>query len=272
MARKKTKAKGSKSVDANSEIFGIILITIGVLILLSIFSTIFSSSNSISGMIGNFINHLLFAILGIGAYLSPFLILFIGVCYIVKKGKINFSKKFHGIILFIINTLLFIEMLTLNNYYIKGNFLLGINKIYNSKSVLHGGIISYFIDVPMYTLFGAVGSCIIFIAIYVICLILILKVSLNDTFLYLKGKFIFKKLTNKNDSKELYIENNDKQEELTISNEGKNKFIKDISNKIKIIDFIKSNEIETDAEVSNEDETSNGSKSDNSRFKSKTHR
>lgn len=265
MARKKTKSKVSKNVDADSEIFGIILITIGILTLLSIFSNIFSSSNSISGMIGNFINNLLFAILGIGAYLSPFLILFIGVCYIVKKGKINFSKKFYGIILFIMDTLLFIQMLTLNKYYTKGDFLLGIKKIYNSASVLHGGIISYSIDVPMYTLFGAVGSCIIFIAIYVICLILILNISLNDTFLYLKEKFMNKKTTNKNDSEELYIENNDKQEELTVSNEGKNRFIKDISNKIKIIDFIKSNEIATDEEVSNKDEFSSNNKSDNSR-------
>lgn len=257
MARKKTKSKGSKIVESDSEIFGIILITIGILMLLSIFSTIFSNSNSISGMIGNFINHLLFATLGLGAYLSPFLILFIGFCDIVKKGKINFSKKFYGIILTIINTLLFIQILTLDKYYTKGNFLLGINKIYKSPNALHGGIISYSIDVPMYTLFGAVGSCIIFIAIYVICLIIILNVSLNDIFVYFKEKFRIKKVASENDSKELYIENSDSEEELAVSSEGKNKFIKDISNKIKIIDFIKSNDIETQGQVPNQDETSN---------------
>ena len=197
MARKKTKSKVASSVDADSEIFGIILITIGILILFSIFSTMFSSSDSISGTIGDFINHLLFAILGVGAYLSPFLIIFIGICYIVKKGKINFSKKFYGIILFIINTLLFIQMLSLNKYYAKGEFLHGINKIYNSESVLHGGIISYSIDVPMHTLFGAVGSFIIFIGIYVICLILILKISLHDIFFNLKDKFMIKKTKKK---------------------------------------------------------------------------
>jgi len=271
LIKKKTKSKGSKNVDADSEIFGIILITIGILILLSIFSTIFSSSNSMSGIIGNFINHVLFTILGMGAYLSPFLILFLGVCYIVKKGKINFSKKFYGIILFIINTLLFIQMLCLNKYYVKGNFLLGINKIYNSKSVIHGGIISYFIDVPMYTLFGAVGSCIIFIAIYVVCLILILNISLHDVIFYIKDKFMIRKTMRENDSDELYIENNDKQAELTVSNEGKNKFIKDISNKIKIIDFIKSNEIATDAEVLSKDEISSSDKNENSRGSKVSH-
>ena len=255
MARKKTKSKVSNNLDSDSEIFGIILITIGILILFSIFSPMFSSSNSISGMIGEFINHVLFTILGLGAYLSPFLIIFIGICYIVKKGKINFSKKFYGIIILITNTLLFIQMLSLNKYYVKGEFLLGITKIYNSESVLHGGIISYSIDVPMHTLFGAVGSYIIFIGIYVICLILILKISLHNIFFQLKNKFMIKKTDRKNGSKELAIDNNDKQEELVISNEDKNEFIKDINNKIKIFDFIKSNEVATEEEVLNKEET-----------------
>ncbi|MEK6263715.1 MAG: cell division protein FtsK, partial [Clostridium sp.] len=139
MARKKTKSKALKSVDTDNEIFGIILITMGILILFSIFSTIFSSSNSISGTIGGVINQVLFGVLGVGAYLLPFFVIFIGICYIVKKGKINFSKKFYGIIIFITNTLLFIQMLTLNKYYVKDEFLQGINKIYNSESVMHGG-------------------------------------------------------------------------------------------------------------------------------------
>ncbi|MFT5871618.1 MAG: S-DNA-T family DNA segregation ATPase FtsK/SpoIIIE [Clostridium sp.] len=266
MARKKTKSKVVSSVDPNSEIFGIILITIGVLILFSIFGAIFSGSNSISGTIGNFINRVLFAILGVGAYLSPLLIIFIGICYIVKKGKkgkINFSKKFYGIILFITNTLLFIQMLSLNKYYTKGEFWIGTNKIYNSVSVFHGGIISYSIDVPMYTLFGAVGSYIIFIAIYVICLILILNISLRDTWIHLKGKFMIKKTSRENESKELCVASNDKQEKLTTPDEEKNKFIKAISNKIKIIDFIKSNEV--DAEVVNQEETVNNIKTSNER-------
>jgi len=265
LARKKTKSGVERSINADSEIFGIILITIGILILLSIFSTIFSRSHSISGMIGDFVNQLLFGILGVGAYLSPFFIIFIGVCYIVKKGKINFSKKFYGIILFIINTLLFIQILSLNRYYTKGKFLLGINKIYNSDGVLHGGIISYAIDVPMYTLFGAVGSCIIFIAVYVICLILILNISLNDIFIYLKNRFMIKKNITKNDSKELYIDNNDKQEELVVPNDEKNSFIKNISNKIKIIDFIKSNEVADEAKVFNDEELINSPKTGNVR-------
>ncbi|MBU3189269.1 DNA translocase FtsK [Clostridium bowmanii] len=249
MARKKTKSKVTSRVDADSEIFGIILITVGILILFSIFSTIFSSSGSISGTIGDFINHLLFAILGVGAYLSPFLIIFIGICKIVKKRKINFSKKFYGIILFIINTLLCIQMLSLSKYYTKGEFSTGISKIYNSGSAMHGGIISYSIDVIMHTLFGAVGSFIIFIGIYVICLILILKISLNDIIFNLKDRFMIKRTKRSNESKKLYIENNEKQEELVVPSEEKNEFIKGINNKIKIFDFLRTNEIATEGEA-----------------------
>jgi S-DNA-T family DNA segregation ATPase FtsK/SpoIIIE len=230
----------------------------------------FSSSDSISGTIGNFINRVLFTIFGVGAYLSPFLIIFIGICNIVKKGKISFSNKFYGIILITINTLLFIQMLSLNKYYAKGEFLTGIGKMYNSEGVLHGGVISYAIDVPMHTLFGAVGSYIIFIAIYVICLILILNISLHDTFFHLKGKIMIKKVKRKNDNKELCIENNDKQEEVIISNEDKNEVSKDISNKIKIFDFLKINEVAAEEEAFNKEETVNN-KTDNARVAKESH-
>jgi S-DNA-T family DNA segregation ATPase FtsK/SpoIIIE len=262
LARKKIKSKALKSVDTDNEIFGIILITMGILILFSIFSTIFSSSNTISGTIGGAINHVLFGVLGVGAYLLPFFIIFAGICYIVKKGKINFSKKFYGIILFIINTLLFIQMLTLNKYYVKDEFLLGINKIYNAESAIHGGIISYSIDVPMHTLFGDVSSYIIFTSIYFICLILILNISLLDTFYSIKKKFIVIRTARKSYSDELCIDNNDTKKESIISNKGKNEFIKDISNKIKIFDFIKSNEIDGELSEVTSEETVNNIKDD----------
>ena len=50
---------------------------------------------------------------------------------------------------------------------------------------------------------------------------------------------MIKKSKINNDSKELYIENNDKQEELIVPNKDKNDFIKGINNKIKIFRFFK---------------------------------
>jgi S-DNA-T family DNA segregation ATPase FtsK/SpoIIIE len=270
LARKKTKSKVFNSADAHSEILGIILITIGILISFSIFSTMFSNAGSISGTVGDFINRLLFTILGVGAYISPFFIIFIGICYIVKKGKISFNKKFYGIILFIINTLLFIQMLSLDKYYTKGEFLQGIQNIYNSESIFHGGIISYFIDVPMLTLFGELGSYIIFVAVYVICLTLILKISLHDTFSHLKNVYKINSEKRKIDNKELLLENDDNEEEIIPSNEDKNKFIKDINNKIKILDFVKSNEVASDIEDLSKNEISNN-KSDNVRSSRDNH-
>ncbi|HEY8804764.1 MAG TPA: DNA translocase FtsK, partial [Clostridium sp.] len=101
--------------------------------------------------------------------------------------------------------------------------------------------------------------------VYVICLILILNISLHDIFIYLKNKFTIKKNITKNDSKELYIENNDKQEELVVPTDEKNSFIKNISDKIKIIDFIKSNEIADEAKVINDEEAVNSTKTGNVR-------
>ena len=95
----------------------------------------------------------------------PAFCIFIGANYIIKSGNISFTKRFYGIVLFIINSLLFIQMAVLSNYYLKDNIMLGAGKVYNSSSIVHGGIIGYFLSVPLYTLFGKLGSYIIFIAI-----------------------------------------------------------------------------------------------------------
>ena len=118
--------------------------------------------------------------MGLGAFIFPILIIFIGFCYIVKKNKINFSKKFYGIVLFIINTLLFIQMVVMPNYYINDNVTLGMRKLYEIDGILHGGIISFLIDVPLFKLFGNIGCYVIFISLYIISCILMSRVTLYD--------------------------------------------------------------------------------------------
>jgi S-DNA-T family DNA segregation ATPase FtsK/SpoIIIE len=87
-----------KKTNTNYDIIGLLYITFGILSMFSIFST------SSSGIVGKFIKKMLIAILGLGAYILPFFIVFIGFCYILKKGNISFNKKFYGILLFFITT------------------------------------------------------------------------------------------------------------------------------------------------------------------------
>lgn len=212
----KTKPKAKQNYD----IKGIMLITLGTLILVSIFT------NSFIGVLGKIVKKLLFAFIGIGAYILPFLIIFIGIVYILKKGNIKFNRKFYGIIIFILNTMLLIQMLILDLHFNNINMIEGIKKIYYTQNTFHGGILSYIIDVPMYKLLGKVGCYIIFASLYIISFIFIFQINFNN----IKSE-INKK--NKNSTKPILIDNNEKDN-----------FIKNLNNKIKIIDFMKTNELD----------------------------
>ena len=50
-----------------------------------------------------------------------------------SKSEVRNKKKFRNNFLIFFVFLLFIQMLSLNKYYVKGEFLEGINKIYSSK-------------------------------------------------------------------------------------------------------------------------------------------
>jgi S-DNA-T family DNA segregation ATPase FtsK/SpoIIIE len=262
LARKKT----SKKSNLNNEIIGITLITFGILILFSIISVFFTDISS--GKIGQVIRKILIAVFGIGSYIFPFLIIFIGFCFIVKKGKIGFNKKFYGINIFIINTLLFIQMLSMEKFYTSGDMISGIKSIYSVDSVLHGGIISYLIVIPLLNLFGNVGSYIILSSIYIISIILIFQISLYDVFSDFMSSIKQKKRVenkgeNKDDGELIIKDDMEVNDDALIACEGEKKgFIKSINDRIKIIDFIKPNDIDSNTKTNNKDITINQSSED----------
>ncbi|WP_461612735.1 FtsK/SpoIIIE family DNA translocase [Clostridium sp. Marseille-QA1073] len=246
-SQKRSGAKDNGKTDkrytnekSHSEVSGIILITIGILMLLSLGSTVFSNQSSLSGMIGLFIYKLFVGLIGLGAYVMPAFCIFIGASYIIKSGNIAFTKRFYGIVLFIINSLLLIQMAVLSNYYVKDNIMAGVEKIYNSGSIFHSGIIGYFLSVPLYKLFGKLGSYIIFIAVYIISITLIKDITIKDMISeIINKKDSSKKNKLKNDGKILV---NEELKENIIEESSISKV--DTNHKIKIIDFLKSTEID----------------------------
>lgn len=227
--------KSSKS-KINYDILGLFYITIGILAVFSVFSS------STSGIVGRVTKRFLVGIFGMGAYLFPFFVVFIGFILIIKKGNISFNKKFYGIILLLVDTLLFLQMLNMNLYYNPENVMQGISKLYNSETLMHGGIISYIIDVPLIKLFGFIGSYIIFIALYIVSFIMIWKISLYDIITKIKSKFnehipktVKEDKTSENISE---LQGNS----LIAYDSEKDNYIKKVNNKIKIIDFMKSSE------------------------------
>lgn len=225
-------ARKTEKYEFDRDIKGILLITLGILMIISVFSS------ASSGIIGNFTKKILIAVMGLGAFVFPVLIIFTGFCFVCKKNKINFSKKFYGILLFIINTLLLIQMIIMSEYYVSNDIVKGIRILYETDSPLHGGIISFLIDVPLFKLFGSVGCYVIFSSIYIICFILMSRITIYDILHKIKSAL---KESNYMEEDTIINEKDKKPEKAQHSGSiEKESFIKNINNRIKILDFMKS--------------------------------
>lgn len=217
--RRNTRNKNSIKSSTNADITGVLLIFFGIFAFISVYI------KDKTGIIGEFMSKLLFAVIGLGAYVLPFIIIIVGVSYIAKRGQINFTNKFYGIILFILNSLLFITFLNIDKYYTNGQVVSGIKYMYNSSDVFHGGAISLIIDIPLLKLFGN-GSYILFVFMYIVSFILISNKSLGDIF----EKIKYNK-ENRDDNTKQYIKP-DINDESDNDNKKEN-FIKSTMNKLK---------------------------------------
>lgn len=232
---KAKRAKKDKLFDFN----GIILITIGVLIFLALLSVMFSDPTSLAGSMGVFINRIFIGLLGIGAYALPFVLIYMGVSYIKIDKYLKVTKKSLGILIFIVTTMIFVELIVLPAYYVKGNMASAIIDQFKSKSVLHGGIISLIITVPISSLLGKVGSYIVLFALYIISLVLINNITIKEL-------FTFEKVKSKKKSRDLKQTNiaiDEAMEYVSADGNTRDNGSSEES-KIKIIDFMKMDEEE----------------------------
>ncbi|NLM34945.1 MAG: DNA translocase FtsK [Clostridiales bacterium] len=244
-----TLAKKKVKSDLQSDIIGIILIALGLLMTISVIT-------SKAGLFGEVIKKLCIIIIGIGTYLFPVILILIGAAIIKTNGKLTFHKKFYGIILFIVNTLLFIQLINIDSFY-QGNFLSGIKAIINNSSSLHGGIVSYVITVPLYKLLGTLGCYISYFAIYVISIIVILDITIMDVI----NRFKEKRLQANNKKKQDSPIINDNIEANSIAEDDeKSSYINNINKKIKIIDFMKNVNVEEPASTIVENNTQKNDK------------
>lgn len=225
--------KREKLFDFN----GIILITLGGLIFLSLLSVVLSDPTSLAGSMGVFFNRILIGLFGIGAYTLPFILIYMGVSYIKSDRYFKFTKRSVGIFMFLITTMIFIELIVLPVYYVRGSMASAIINQFKATSVLHGGIISLVIAVPLSLLLGKVGGYIVLFALYIISLVLINNITIKEL-------FTFEKVEKKKKDKGSTMTNIVIDEAMgyvpvdgnTINNKSNEE------SKIKIIDFMKMDE------------------------------
>lgn len=234
----KKKSTNNKRTTSNnrrkSEIKGIGIMALSIIIAMSVFS-------SSQGLLLKFIRDILFDFIGIGAYFIPFLMVFIAVKLIAGQ-KVYENKNFIVINIMALNTMLLIQLINMDQYYVD-NYFQALNKILEGSGAIHGGILGLSLSLPIYKLLGFLGSLVVYIAIYLMGIICIFNFSIYDM-----GKTLKIKMKKQPSKVKEHIEEEPvirTKEPNVVANESeREEFIKGINNKIKILDFMKNSQIE----------------------------
>lgn len=253
MSRTKKKSNTRKNKkNKNEDIFGIVYIAIGILLSVAIYTDFVGILSTISQRL----SHLL---IGIGSYILPLYILYLGYEYIKTKGNITLNIKFYGITVYVVITVLIFSTIYIQMLPNINSFGDGIKEIVDMKSILNGGVLGYVIAYPLYKFLGIIGSYIIYIALIGIATIITFDITLHDIGICVKknSKKIKKPKIKKrdynveeNDIDDTFIKmpkNNEKEDD-----NYKKEFLNGVNNKIKILDFMKNSSLDDNDDYFNE--------------------
>ncbi|WP_019132428.1 FtsK/SpoIIIE family DNA translocase [Peptoniphilus obesi] len=169
MANRKVKNKRKNKKNSNKELIAIILIIVGFISLISLFS-------SKMGIVGNLFYKLFTFLAGSGNFIFPFLIVFWGFIYGMKKFEENFSKIFISTFIIAICILVFLDGTKNLDLTLIDRISLSMQYLDIARS---GGVIGSIFGFFLYKLFGSVGTYIILSLIIIGNLYLLAKVNIN---------------------------------------------------------------------------------------------
>ncbi|EGX28801.1 DNA translocase FtsK 4TM domain-containing protein [Candidatus Arthromitus sp. SFB-mouse] len=168
------------NVDKKKEIIGVILILIALLLLIGFYS-------NTDAFLLVFIRNLVNNGIGVGGYVLPIIVGFIGIGLITKKKISNLNKKFYALISFLIMIYLIISLVTLDKFNGK-TYLSTLQAVMSSTSNFHGGVLGITVMRLFKSFIGFAGSLALLITILVISIILIFDKSLYDIAQIIKKK------------------------------------------------------------------------------------
>ncbi|WP_040054033.1 FtsK/SpoIIIE family DNA translocase [Candidatus Arthromitus sp. SFB-mouse] len=226
------------NVDKKKEIIGVILILIALLLLIGFYS-------NTDAFLLVFIRNLVNNGIGVGGYVLPIIVGFIGIGLITKKKISNLNKKFYALISFLIMIYLIISLVTLDKFNGK-TYLSTLQAVMSSTSNFHGGVLGITVMRLFKSFIGFAGSLALLITILVISIILIFDKSLYDIAQIIKKKI--NRISNKRDD----INSKSKLDNLTNTKNNDINFNKKKKSNASIVKFLsKSLSIEEPQEISN---------------------
>lgn len=240
MAKVKRKRTSKRITNKNKtlkEIYGILTMAFSLLIGISIYKIP-------SGAAGIYFREIFLGLLGIGAYIFPFISFAIGLALVMNEGKIKVQKKFVSILLGVWNLIALLHI-SLTSKQSGLSFLKRLAEAYTQgKSSKYGGLVVEMLVSPVVYVFGSLGAYIVFLCTLIIVVVLFTDLSLKDIIEWCKTKvsLAFEKKV-KVDLPQSEVSAGS----VAVQNDGVTSAtyqenIEKIDRKIKILDFIKLDE------------------------------
>ena len=243
MAKNKKKPMNKKNTNENSnnktDIKGIILISLGLILALAIYT-------NFAGALSIFARKIIFNLIGILSLGLPIYLIYFGINLIKFKSNIKYTRKIIGItVIYVIIGLLFatVKIQTVDSI----GFSNTLRDILSYDGFnIHGGILCHIIAYPLSMLVGFLGAYIFYITFAIISSVLLMDITLYEVYTEIINKFKSRKKAIRK-----FKSSNKKASSpsIAIDDSSEDKFIKDINNKIQILDFMRNSEIKDNVDT-----------------------
>ena len=238
-ATKTQKKKNQSQIKVTEEIYALIAICVSLIVMFSLYT-------DKAGYLSVISRTLLIGLFGIGAFFIPIYIIYLCTKLFLFKREVLFSRIGLGITIALITSVLLIQTVNINDYYVQGSIWGSIKTIWHSQSEWHGGVVGFLIVLPLYKLVGKIGLFVIFVTLYLISSMLIFDynlVSIRNFFGGFKEKASKVKFVDKKYEKDDYINLKKKDGASEGNKESKKDDTSEDNNKIKILDFMKNSSL-----------------------------
>ncbi len=243
MAKNKKKPMNKKNTNENSnnktDIKGIILISLGLILALAIYT-------NFAGALSIFARKIIFNLIGILSLGLPIYLIYFGINLIKFKSNIKYTRKIIGItVIYVIIGLFFatVKIQTVDSI----GFSNTLRDILSYDGFnIHGGILCHIIAYPLSMLVGFLGAYIFYITFAIISSVLLMDITLYEVYTEIINKFKSRKKAIRK-----FKSSNKKASSpsIAIDDSSEDKFIKDINNKIQILDFMRNSEIKDNVDT-----------------------
>ena len=243
MAKNKKKPMNKKNTNENSnnktDIKGIILISLGLILALAIYT-------NFAGALSIFARKIIFNLIGILSLGLPIYLIYFGINLIKFKSNIKYARKIIGItVIYVIIGLFFatVKIQTVDSI----GFSNTLRDILSYDGLnIHGGLLCHIIAYPLSMLVGFLGAYIFYITFAIISSVLLMDITLYEVYTEIVNKFKSRKKAIRK-----FKSSNKKASSpsIAIDDSSEDKFIKDINNKIQILDFMRNSEIKDNVDT-----------------------